>query len=74
MNALIQFKKASLLFLYAAAIACFGLVSRAQATLGPEIVLPGSPDSCYAGFTTVEGCNALLLVDPANGIGNTAIG
>src|SRR5262249_8444859 len=72
MNPLIQFKKVSAVVL--GALACFGLLPQTQAALGPEIILPNSPDGCYAGFTTAEGCNALLLVDPANGIGNTAVG
>src|SRR5262245_56688037 len=71
MNPLIQFKKASVIVL--GVLACFGLLPQTQAIgLPPEI--PGNPDGCYPAFTTAEGCNALFLVDPANGIGNTAVG
>src|SRR5437867_5115158 len=70
MNPLIQFKKASLLFLGTFVLACFGLLPQMQAALPPEI--PGNPDGCYPGFTTAEGCNALFLL--GDGIGNTAVG
>src|SRR5262249_22320927 len=72
MNPLIQLKKASVIVLVAFVLACFGLLPEMQSALPPEI--PGNPDGCYPAFTTAEGCNALFLVDPANGIGNTAVG
>jgi hypothetical protein len=49
-------------------VACFGLLSRAQAA--PQVAPP--PDGCYPGFTTAEGCNALLHLGA--GAGNTGVG
>ena len=46
-------------------LACFGLLPRAQA------VSP-TPDGCYPGFTTAEGCGALQFL--GTGAGNTGIG
>jgi hypothetical protein len=51
-------------------VACFGLLSRAQAA--PEALPAPSPDGCYPGFTTAEGCNALALLGA--GAGNTGVG
>src|SRR6476646_8408085 len=47
------------------AFACFALLPTAQA------VVP-SPDGCYPGFTTAEGCNALNFL--STGAGNTGVG
>src|SRR5947207_13034493 len=44
---------------------CFGLLPQMQA------VSP-TPDGCYPGFTTAEGCNALANL--TTGAGNTGIG
>jgi hypothetical protein len=46
-------------------IVCIGLLPQTQA------VSP-TPDGCYPGFTTAEGCNALSLL--GSGAGNTGIG
>ena len=53
-------------------LVCFAFSPQTQANLPPEIILPGSPDGCYAGFTTAEGCNALHQLGA--GIGNTGVG
>ncbi|PYL70318.1 MAG: hypothetical protein DMF28_00055, partial [Verrucomicrobia bacterium] len=53
------------LILISIVLACFGLLPRAQA------VSP-SPDGCYPGFTTAEGCNALNFL--TTGAGNTGVG
>ena len=53
-------------------LACFAFSPQMQADLGPEIILPGSPDGCYSQFTTAEGCNALHQL--LGGIGNTGVG
>jgi hypothetical protein len=63
MNPLIQLKKAALAFLVP--LVCFGILPKAQA------VSP-TPDGCYPGFTTAEGCNALHNL--TTGLGNTGIG
>ena len=63
MNPLIQLKEATPVFLVA--LACLGLVPTMQA------VSP-TPDGCYPGLTTAEGCNALNLL--TTGVGNTGIG
>ena len=68
MNPLIQFKKASVIFL--GVLACFGLLPQMQALLPTEI--PGNPDGCYPAFNTAEGCNALFNV--TGGIGDTGVG
>jgi trimeric autotransporter adhesin len=47
------------------ALACFGLLPQVQA------VVP-SPDGCYPGYTTAEGCNALNFL--TTGAGNTGVG
>jgi len=47
------------------ALGCFALCDTTQA------VVP-SPDGCYPGFTTAEGCNALALLGA--GAGNTGVG
>ena len=53
------------LSLIAVVVACFVFAPRIQA------VTP-SPDGCYPGFTTAEGCNALNFL--TTGAGNTAVG
>ena len=63
MNPLIQLKKATPVFLVA--LACFGLLPTTQA------VSP-TPDGCYPGLTTAEGCNALNFL--TTGVGNTGVG
>src|SRR6516165_8356124 len=49
-------------------LACFALLSQMRAA--PEIA--PTPDGCYPGFTTAEGCQALAGL--TTGLGNTAIG
>ena len=65
MQSLIQFKKTTLLFLIPLGFACFAVSPMAE-TVSP------SPDGCYPGFTTAEGCNALVLL--TTGAGNTGVG
>jgi len=67
MNPWIQLKTPAPLFLTLLLLACFGLVPLAQA------VLP-APDGGYPGANTAEGDNALLNVNTAIGINNTAVG
>ena len=55
------------------ALACFALLSRAQAaTL--ELLPAPAPDGFYTGFDTAEGLNALHNVNTAVGVFNTALG
>src|SRR5262245_29803054 len=68
MNSLIQFRKASVIFLDV--LACVALLPTMQALLPPEI--PGNPDGCYPAFNTAEGCNALFNV--TSGVGDTGVG
>ncbi len=63
MNPLIQLKKATPVFLVA--LACLGFLPATQA------VSP-TPDGCYPGLTTAEGCNALNFL--TTGVGNTGVG
>jgi hypothetical protein len=63
MHALIQLKGGTRLFVVM--LACFGLLSRAQA------VVP-APDGGYPGFTTAEGHNALFSL--TTGVANTGVG
>jgi hypothetical protein len=49
-------------------LVCFAL--RVQAT--PNALPPPTPDGCYPGFTTAEGCNALFHL--TTGAGNTGVG
>jgi hypothetical protein len=46
-------------------VACFALLAQMQA------VTP-TPDGCYTGYTTAEGCNALQSL--TTGLGNTGVG
>ena len=48
-----------------AVLACFALLPQLRA------VTP-TPDGCYPGYTTAEGCNALLNL--TTGVGNTGVG
>ena len=50
------------------ALACFAFLPHMQAA--PQVAPP--PDGCYPGFTTAEGCNALLHLGA--GAGNTGVG
>src|SRR5438067_5868243 len=50
------------------ALACFAFLPHMQAA--PQVV--PAPDGCYPGFTTAEGCNALLHLGA--GAGNTGVG
>lgn len=52
------------------ALLSFGLLPKAQAI--PDALLPPTPDGCYPGFTTAEGCNALKNL--TTGVGNTGVG
>ena len=65
MNPLIQFKKATPVFLVGLGLTCFGLSHSLQA------VVP-APDGGYAGSNTAEGANALFTL--TTGAWNTAIG
>jgi hypothetical protein len=65
MNPLIQFKKATSVFLVAFGLACFGLLPQAQAVSPP-------PDGGYPGENTAEGSNALFSL--TTGPHNTANG
>jgi hypothetical protein len=49
-------------------LACFAFSTRMQGA--PDVTPP--PDGCYPGFTTAEGCNALLHL--SGGAGNTGVG
>ena len=68
MNRLIQLNKATVVFLVAFGLACFGLLLKAQAQLPSP-----SPDGSYPGGNTAEGDNALRSVTTL-GIFNTAVG
>ena len=65
MNSMIQCKLTILPLLIAGVLACFGLLSKAEA------VVP-APDGGYPGFNTAEGQNALFSL--TTGVANTAIG
>jgi hypothetical protein len=65
MNPMIQCKPTILPLLIAGALACFGLLSKAEA------VVP-APDGGYPGFNTAEGQNALF--SRTTGVANTAVG
>jgi hypothetical protein len=57
------------------ALVCFGLSPTARAaTPGAIPEITPTPDGCYPGFNTAEGCNALLNINTASGQGNTALG
>jgi hypothetical protein len=51
-------------------LACFAFLTRMQAA--PQALPSPSPDGCYPGFTTAEGCHALFSL--STGAGNTAVG
>jgi Chaperone of endosialidase len=65
MKSAVQSKPAIPPILATAALLCFGFLPTVSA------VSP-SPDGCYPGFTTAEGCNALQNL--TTGAGNTAVG
>ena len=65
MNSMIQCKLTILPLLIAGVLACFGLLSKAEA------VVP-APDGGYPGFNTAEGQNTLFSL--TTGVANTAIG
>ena len=65
MNPFIQIQKAAPVLLAALLLACFELAPAAHA------VVP-APDGCYPGFTTAEGCDALISL--TTGAGNTGVG
>ena len=65
MNSMIQCKPTILPLLIASALACFGLLSKADA------VIP-APDGGYPGFNTAEGQKALFGL--TTGVANTAVG
>src|SRR5438477_10878906 len=50
------------------AVLCLWLLPRMHAA--PKVAPP--PDGCYPGFTTAEGCNALVHL--TSGAGNTGLG
>jgi hypothetical protein len=68
MNLLPHFKQTILPGLITVVLACFGLSPQMQAAT--DVSPP--PDGCYPGFTTAEGCNALLHL--TTGAGNTGVG
>jgi Chaperone of endosialidase len=72
MKRLIKFKTTALLFI-PLVLACFALLPRAQAE-NPLLLPAPPPDGGYAGFNTAEGFQALINVNTAIGIFNTAIG
>src|SRR5438445_7420475 len=49
-------------------LVCFALSAQAA----PQALPSPSPDGCYPGFTTAEGCHALFHL--TTGAGNTAVG
>jgi hypothetical protein len=51
-------------------VACLALLPRLQAV--PDALPPPTPDGCYPGFTTAEGCHALAGL--GSGSGNTGLG
>jgi hypothetical protein len=72
MKSLIKLKTTTLLVI-PLVLACFALLPRAQAE-NPLLLPAPAPDGGYAGFNTAEGFQALLNVNTATGIFNTAIG
>jgi Chaperone of endosialidase len=69
----IKLKTTTLLFI-PLVLACFALLPRAQAAEQPALLPAPPPDGAYAGFNTAEGFQALINVNTATGIFNTAIG
>src|SRR5215831_20118257 len=49
-------------------LVCFALTAQAA----PQALPSPSPDGCYPGFTTAEGCHALVSL--STGAGNSAFG
>src|SRR5215472_14151340 len=72
MNSLIKFKTTTLLAI-PLVMACFALLPRAHSAT-PEALPAPPPDGGYAGFNTAEGFQALLNVNTATGVFNTALG
>src|SRR5215831_20112664 len=72
MNSLIKFKT-TILVVIPLVLACFALLPEAHAAT-PEALPAPPPDGGYAGFNTAEGFQALLNVNTATGVFNTAIG
>src|SRR5438552_4563067 len=72
MKPLIKLKTTTLLVI-PLVLACFALLPRAQAVT-PELLPAPVPDGAYAGFNTAEGFQALLNVNTAVGVFNTAVG
>ena len=57
------------------ALVCFGLSPIASAATTETIpAITPTPDGCYPGFNTAEGCQALLNINTAAGQGNTGLG
>jgi hypothetical protein len=68
MNLPIQLKRTPPLITLA--LLCFAFLPQIQAV--PNALPPPTPDGCYPGFTTAEGCNALANL--TTGAGNTGVG
>jgi hypothetical protein len=68
MNSLMQLKQTTSVFLLT--LAWFGFLPQMQAA--PDALPPPPPDGCYPGYTTAEGCNALIHL--TSGAGNTGMG
>src|ERR1043166_3049773 len=67
--------KTTMLFLIPLVLVCFGLLPTARAATQEAIpAITPTPDGCYPGFNTAEGCQALLNIDTALGQANTAVG
>src|SRR5437762_4799316 len=72
MKPLIKLKTTTLLVI-PLVLACFALLPKTQAVT-PELLPAPAPDGAYAGFNTAEGFQALLNVNTAVGVFNTAVG
>jgi hypothetical protein len=55
-------------------LVCFGLSPTGTAATPETPFISPTPDGCYPGFNTAEGCQALLNINTAQGQGNTALG
>ncbi|PYK34446.1 MAG: hypothetical protein DME54_08575, partial [Verrucomicrobia bacterium] len=73
MKSLIKLKTTTLLVI-PLVLACFALLPRAQAAEQPALLPAPPPDGGYAGFNTAEGFQALLNVNTATGVFNSAFG